>query len=308
MQYVMFTDESYSTDSRYRSLAALSLHKSALEKAEKNMNNILSSSDVIEFKWKKLANRKYLQCADKIIDFILEGLDKNQIRMDILIWDTHDSRHEIFGRDDVANYERMVFHLFSNTMKKRPRNAEWDIIVDECNGIDWETAKDCLAAKGRQQQFFENTLFGSFYSDQYYSIKSFKDQCSHIEPLIQVADLFAGLAVFSKIAYDKFEEWKELNNSTDHQPTLFKELEEKPKENPKEPPSNREKFRFELLNKFNNKCKARKLGVSLESKRCLHTFDKRNPINFWHYEPQHENDKAPIRVGFEKGNSTNRAW
>lgn len=296
----MFTDESYITDSRYRSLATFSLHKSALEKTQKNMNNILSSSGVTEFKWKNLDSQKYFYCAVKIIDFILNDLEKSQTRIDVLIWDTHDSRHKIIGRDDIANYERMVFHLFSNTMKKRPRNAEWDIVVDEYNGIDWETAKDCLAAKGRQQQFFENTLFGSFYSDQYYSIKSFKDQCSHIEPLIQVADLFAGLAVFSKIEYDKFEKWKKQNGN--NQPTLFEE-----EERPVVRLSNSEKPRFNLLDQFNSKCKARKLGVSLESKRCLHTFDKRNPISFWHYEPQHENDKAPIKVGFEKGNSTNRA-
>ena len=60
--------------------------------------------------------------------------------------------------------------------------------------------------------------------------------------------------------------------------------------------SNREINRFELLNYFNNCCKKEKLGVSLDSFCCLCTRNPKYPINFWHYEPQHEQDKAPTKA------------
>ncbi len=55
-----------------------------------------------------------------------------------------------------------------------------------------------------------------------------------------------------------------------------------------------------VLYEFNNKCKNKKLGVSLKINRGLKTFDAKNPINFWWYEPQHEADKAPRKIGKDK--------
>lgn len=58
--------------------------------------------------------------------------------------------------------------------------------------------------------------------------------------------------------------------------------------------SNREIYRYRLLDWFNKECKNMRLGVSLDSNKCLHTFKPENPINFWFYKPQGEYDKAPI--------------
>jgi len=175
----------------------------------------------------------------------------------------------------------MFFHLLSATMKRRPKSAKWDIRPDQRNGIDWNTVQECLSAKGRQKNLHHD-LFGYFFSDPHYSIESFKEQCSNAEPLIQVADLFSGLAVFSKESYARFIEWKQQKT-----PSLF--------EKESTTFSNREKFRFKLLELFDYRCKKGKYGVSLESKQCLFTYNPKNPINFWYYEPQNDNDKAPIR-------------
>ena len=51
---------------------------------------------------------------------------------------THDSRHTVQGRDDLANYERMFYHLLNNSMKKRPKSATWHIRPDQRSGIDWK--------------------------------------------------------------------------------------------------------------------------------------------------------------------------
>lgn len=281
MEYVVFTDESQITASRFQSLSAFSIHKSVWQKAQEEISGILESSNVSEFKWQKLKDAKYYFCAEKIVNFVFTNINNHKIRIDTLVWDTHDSRHKLQGRDDIANYERMFFHLLSGSMKRRPKSAKWDIRPDQRNGIDWNTIHDCLSAKGRQQGFHHN-LFGFFFSEPHYSIESFMEQCSKAEPLIQVADLFSGLAVFSKDSYSGYSQWKQQKA-----PSLFEE------ENILF--TNRESYRFKLLDLFNNRCKAGKYGVGLDSKQCLFTYDPNNPINFWHYEPQHDNDKAPIR-------------
>jgi len=136
-------------------------------------------------------------------------------------------------------------------MKKREKSSKWDIRADQRNGIDWNTIHDCLAAKGKQQEF-NSTMFGSFFSDPYFFINSFQEECSKAEPLIQIAALFSGLAVFSKDKYCKYKKWQQQNATT-----LFEEE--------KVSFTNKEEYRFKILELLNNKCKSGKYGAVLDS-------------------------------------------
>ena len=100
---------------------------------------------------------------------------------------------------------------------------------------------------------------------------------SHQEPLIQAADLFAGLGVYSRRAYKKFSLWRSEGMPTGTQDVI----------------SNADEERFEVLGHFYSQCKKHKLGVSLNQKGGLRTFNPAKPINFWWYEPQGGYDKAP---------------
>lgn len=51
-----------------------------------------------------------------------------------------------------------------------------------------------------------------------------------------------------------------------------------------------------VLNEFKTLCKSYRLNISLESTRGLQTHDPNNPVNIWLYRPQHEMDKAPIKI------------
>jgi hypothetical protein len=102
-----------------------------------------------------------------------------------------------------------------------------------------------------------------------------------------LADLFAGLAVYFRNSYDRFEQWQAINNQ---QQTLFQT---KPGSSIQFSKSDRE--RCHVLSRFDILCKRRKLGVSLRTCGGLKTFQPQNPINFWWYEPQHEADEAPVR-------------
>ena len=284
MNFIAYSDESYSTSERYRSIATFSFTVESHQKIRSQLLAILKDSDISEFKWHKLRDAKYRFCALKFIEAVMGFLGEHDARIDILIWDTHDSRHRTPQRDDTANFERMFFHLHSQALKRRPRNARWKIYPDRRLEIDWDTVTQCLQAVGKRIEVVDSPLLNSFFADSYYQIQEFSQVKSHEHPCCQVADLFAGIAVFSKTHYDVFRKWHKQNIPNLN---LFKDEDLSL--------SNRELNRFEVLKCLDESCKRKKLGVSLRTFGCLCTRNPSYPINFWHYEPQHEQDKAPIR-------------
>lgn len=105
--------------------------------------------------------------------------------------------------------------------------------------------------------------------------------------MCQLADLFSGMAAYTRSKSELMRVMLEKANNTE---SLFPELEQ---DLPK--PSTNDKERFFVIQYFYKKCRSKKLGISLKSEGFLRTYDPANPINFWHYIPQHENDKAPTK-------------
>ncbi|MBW1728619.1 MAG: DUF3800 domain-containing protein [Deltaproteobacteria bacterium] len=289
MKFEIYTDESYISGERYRSIAAFSYNADYKDVVHKELKSILDGSGVKEFKWQKLKDAKYKFCAIKLIDFVLKNIANYDIRVDVLIWDTHDKRHDVQGRDDDANFERMFFHLLKTTLKRRPKNSHWNVYPDQKHGIDWNTVRDCIGSVGKHIEY-PRTIFGDFFTDPYFHIEVFSEIDSSITPPCHISDLFAGLNVFSVNSYSSYCIW-DSNNLAQQQLSLFSTTKHDVKF------SNRERARFEVMHHLNKRCKSLKLGVSLKSKKRFHTFDPRNPVNFWHYAPQHEYDKAPTRNG-----------
>lgn len=281
MEYVSFSDESYITAARFRSICCVSLPEDRLAVVNDQIRAILRESDVAEFKWLKTRNAKYRLCADKLFRFAIQHISESGIRIDILIWDTQDSRHSVSRRDDDANYERMFFHLLKTAMKRRERNSIWSLFPDEKLGVDWETIRECLQHVGQQQQITAHPLLSELYSDTYYNIRSFQ-QINSSAPCVQLADFFAGIAVFTREKHQRYVQWSENESGT---LSLFQQ------ENVSHSGADRE--RFPLIRDLNQTCKQYRLGVSLKERQAFWTPDPRNPLNFWHYVPQHENDRAP---------------
>ncbi len=249
------------------------------------LKELLNESNVKEFKWQKLKDAKYRFCAIKLINAVWDLIQSDDARVDTIIWDTNDSRHQVSNRDDIANYGRMFYHLHSNSLTKRPRLSTWKIYPDEGVGVDWDVVARCIDARGRRREQIDFPLFATkFFDDPYYRITDFKEVKSHEEPCCQIADLFAGISIFSRIHFNLYEQWLE---STELSLALF------PQERPNI--TNSQGERFEVLKHLDQGCKTRRLGVSLKTNRYLQTPDPKNPINFWHYTPQHEMDKAPTK-------------
>ena len=112
-----------------------------------------------------------------------------------------------------------------------------------------------------------------------------KESNTNENALIQIADIFAGMARTSYEDYDNYEKW--LNRG---QQSLF------PNENlNKLKISGKDKHRFKIYEFVNRHSKRKSWTVSLKTKKGFSTFDKSKPLNFWFYQPQHDKDKAPLK-------------
>ncbi|MCL6546932.1 MAG: DUF3800 domain-containing protein [Bryobacteraceae bacterium] len=287
--HVGFADESYWNKGRFRSLGLVTTPVCSLDLLNDELKSLLAESNVREFKWKRLDGAKERFAAEKLCEFTVEKACTGQLRVDVLVWDIEDSRHRVTRRDDIANLERMYYHLFRNVLRARwPGDATWRLHPDEHTALDWDTVMDCLEAKSTSVEldlslftpgWFKVRLRREFGIEQIQPVSSAK------YPLLQLADLFAGLAVFSRDKIDEYLSWLKANSP---QTLLFSD-----EVCATGDPSRSSQERFQVLKSFDDACKQRKLGVSLKTKRGLWTPKPENPINFWMYEPQHPEDRAP---------------
>jgi len=287
--HVAFADESHWNKGKYRALALVTLPVARLGEFNAALLAKLRDSDIREFKWKRLDGAKQRFAALKFCRFVLDEACRNQLRIDTLTWDIEDERHRIRGRDDVANLGRMYYHLFRHVLRERwPDRSGWRLHPDEHTAIDWNGLRHFLSLASidsrLQGEILEVGKLRLTFKREF-GLEEFQPVSSLHHPFVQIADLFAGLATFSRESYERFVLW-----SCDRSPQQQFWRAEPFRA------SVSERERFALLAEFNALCKGRKLGVSLKSHRGLRTLNPRNPINFWWYEPQHGQDKAPTKT------------
>ncbi len=289
--HIAYSDESYSTASRYRSIAVITLEIDRDQETSQSLVNLLNDSNITEFKWEKLHQARDRFAALRMIDKTLEFSVLGWLRIDTLIWDTYDSRHAIQGRDDTANLQRMYYHLFRTVLKRRwPTGSTWKLCPDENSALDWMTIQDFLDTASLEFRIEGDLLDeGGFRLrlERDFSILQVCEVCSTSTPICQLADLFAGLGAYSHSMYEKYESW--LRTQTGQLSFNLGVDKDEVKL------SNRDRERCVVMKYLNDCCKQRKLHVGLESSRGFKTYDPTFPINFWLYEPQHPDDKAPVR-------------
>jgi hypothetical protein len=286
-----FADESHWNIGRFRSLGLVTLRCRDLPGLESKLRDLLNQSGIQEFKWKKLDGAKERIAAQKLCKFTVENACACRLRVDVLIWDTYDSRHAVPRRDDIANLQRMYYHLFLNVLRARwPDDAVWRLHPDEHTALKWQTVQDCLERVSTTVQVDGPLIPGGQFRARLrkeFSVEEIQPVSSKDHPLLQLADLFAGVAVFSR---EKFHEYQSWDRTTSPQEELFEEAQSG------KDPSQSSRERFQVVRFLDNLCKRRKLGVSLKRKQGFWTANPQRPINFWLYKPQHQADKAPQKT------------
>ncbi|MGC9200990.1 MAG: DUF3800 domain-containing protein [Candidatus Aenigmatarchaeota archaeon] len=286
----IYSDESASESRRFRSLCAVS--GLALNIVlEEDLNSILKSYNVSELKFSEVkTHAPKIRCAK---DFILKSVkqaSERKIRIDIIIWDLHDSRNLIQGRDNKENLERMYFHLLRNIVERWKRfNCRF--YPDEHSQYNYKKIIDYLnRTKYPRDEPYILKLFRE--KRLQFNFIKVKEQKSEEQVLIQLADLFVGIACFSRENADNFKSYKK-KKEREAQDLLFPDILDKTDET--EDIGKTFKNRFELIKLIKKECEECKIKISLNTCDFLKTFNPSQPINFWHYEPQGEYDKAPTR-------------
>ena len=144
--------------------------------------------------------------------------------------------------------------------------------------------------KLRQFKHRQHALLNLLTDEQLLHFTEIQQLNSIYEPLIQLADLFAGIARFTGEKGVQCVQWLA---SYSNKKQL--RMERVGMNNIKDKGERRKECRFQLIGELNQICKKCRLGVSLSKKKRLWTPKPNNPINFWNYEPQGNYDKAPIK-------------
>ncbi|SRR6266478_2049391 len=287
--HVAFSDESHHNVGRYRGIGMISMCSEHHAGFDAEMRRLLKDSNVSEFKWRDLSSAQHRFAALKIVEWAFEKLLTQFIRIDVLTWDTQDSRHTVQGRDDIANLERMYYHLFRNVLCHRwPDGSRWKLFPDEQSAIDWNNMGDVLhnvrSTIDSQRELSEGGKWKLKIKTEF-SIHQICPCISREHALVQVSDLFVGLGVYSRSNYDCYRTWvttQDKQASFGFQPkALQKEL------------SRSDRERCVVLSILDQRCKKAKLGVGLKSSCGLRSRNPASALNFWWYEPQVESDKAP---------------
>ena len=258
------------------------ISKSIFKEVNNELEDILEKFDISikKFKWNKFNSMDNVNALKGFLNYIFKYMNQNLIHIHTLIWDITDSRHNIVGRDDIENLSKMYYKIIRDFAKYKLKNGDiLTIYPDRNNNLKWEKIEEILPNDG-----IYNTVKFSFCTLN--KSKVFINESNTEEnALIQIADIFAGMARTSYYDYDKYEKW--LNKS---QQSLF--YDENIYDNDI---SVKDEHRFKIYKFIDNYSKHKSWSVSLKSNKGFRTYDKSKPLNFWFYEPQHEKDKAPLK-------------
>lgn len=286
-----FSDESQYNTGRYRSICLLTCIESVSQELENVLAEACARTRISEMKWEKIKSDRYFEPALEILKWVVQNAEDNRLRIDVLVWDITCPRHDVKKRDDIANLGRMHYHLLRAVLKNRwESDILWNWYPDNQGAMDWTALVHCLQIKSSRNIFLNDLATDNrciYEAIRDYHIADFEPSCSKAVKLIQVADIFAGMTVFSYSDFDAYIAWlteKEMQND------MFGLLDEETKQL-----TNSQNYRSRLMDEFLFDCKQRKLGVGIISSNGLSTKPINRPISFWLWESQHENDIAPVK-------------
>lgn len=290
-----FCDVSGIFDHQFQSIGVVSGRVDVLDELRNALASIIDECEVREVKFVEITrhdSRDYRAALAFVVKVVAGYCRYHIIRIDVMTWDTTDSRHAIPGRDDIENLGRLYYHLLLNVTKRWPE-GEWNVFIDENEKVNFAALKDCInyntpyPASGTLPEIIDSTS----QLEELDVVKDISEVASHEEPLVQLADLFAGMARYSHEQGTECCRWLASKGNLDQPPlpdftTDGDTAEEYSKSG---------ECRFQLIGELSKLCKKHRLGVSLKTEKRLWTPNPDNPVNFWHYTPQGDYDKAPIR-------------
>lgn len=231
-------------------------------------------------------NSEFMNATKECLASGIDHCKHGKIKIYVLVWDKHDSRHDIQGRDDIENLKYMYYKILKETKSDWIGVENWEFFPDELTSVDWN--KDVVPYIERtnldkKRNNDEMTLFGVLKNFRFPAVR----KCSELEsceyPILQLTDLFAGLTRQSFEKSEKFCSWyydKINGNSLFNEPI---------------PLSKSEIAKFEAMYHFKKLCDHYSMGLNLSEDKHFKVFNKQCGLWIWFYEPQGDYDKAPTK-------------
>ncbi|OPX21600.1 MAG: hypothetical protein B1H03_06335 [Planctomycetales bacterium 4484_113] len=279
-----YGDRSGSARDRFWSFALVTLEEESARRLADVLIEKVSHHGVAKVEWKLITGNQegeaYMHAAIALIDYLLSDDNEVPMRIDVISWDRHDSRHAFRGRDDNANTGYMVYKLFMH-VGKQWRHWAWDMILDRGEVFDRnrlvEVINNTYAEKrDRTQRVLLPT------AEQQYLINHHEEKDCDAEPLLWIADLFAGMYRWNRARPHIAMHLSELIHN---QLNVF--------EDDRVDLSRSDEQRTKVLDCLLSCCKKRAISIDCTKKNCLWTKNNSHRINFWPYEPQGDYDRAP---------------
>jgi len=278
--FLAYSDESGIFDRRYQAIGVISGPDYELALLRTALRNILGKENVNELKFVNIrrSKGKTMKAAQRFITCAIgEFAIQTRLRIDVITWGDENSLEIIQSNDHIAKLEDM-YHRVLTHIGRQWRQINWNFYPDANSQIHWNQIISFLNRTSLAR--FKPRLLQLFESNdpsQSFKFSNVKELSSSCEPLIQLADLFAGMARFSREEGEQCVQW--LNSWGNRAQLRFSELLNKGYSESDTTRTNR--ARFELIGKFDKLCKRYKMRVSLRTNKCLWTFDPTYPINFW---------------------------
>ena len=255
-----FTDEAQYNFGRYRGLAMVSGPQDEVPRLRQEAHALLEESGITEWKWEKVRTARARFAGSKLLRWAIGAAELARLRVDTLTWDVEEGSRAGRGVPHIANLRRMYRALLEDVVPRRwGADTTWRLYPDEQSAMSWDRLVSGIA-----------------------QITSITPCHSHEYPLIQLADLFAGLAVYSRGSYDTYERWltlppdQRLREPEESGPSLSASFHF----------SASDRVRCRLLDEFYTRCKQGYLGVSLRTRRGLFSADSSAPLAFHWWTPR----------------------
>ena len=276
-----YSDESgINVGDRYTSVSVVSGEAEVLNCLRDKLGKTLRDKNVDEVKFSEI-KRYGSSVAKAAINFIECTVNDfaiyNRVRVDTITTDNACLAGDNYDSGNKPELERMYYCVLANIVR-RWRYTKWGFSPDMNSGINWSEIVSFLNMSRLQKRVKKPLLIELMLSeDVQFQFSEVEQLNSAEEPLVQLADLFAGMARFSHEDNVNCAEWVERWRDV-KQGELIPYM---ARNNGNITRS--KECRYRLIGGLYFLCRRHGLYVSIRSENHLKTWRPQNPINFWDY-------------------------
>lgn len=276
-----YSDESgINVGDRYTSVCVVSGEAEALNYLRDKLRETLRNNNVCEVKFSKIRRygSPYTKAAVGFIGCVVnECAIYNRVRIDTMTTDNECLNGEDYDSVSEPDLMGMSYQVLSN-VGRTWGCTQWGFYPDENPRVNWSEWGSCLSMTSTlTAEWGEKPFIGRSDEDAQFEFSEVKELNSVEEPLIQVADLFAGMARFSHEDNGDRAEWVERSRDA----TQGKLIESMARDKGNIPRSR--KGRYRVIGELYSLCHRYGLYVSLTGENDLRVWGTQSPINFWDY-------------------------